>query len=333
MDKLGSRIATKDTYGQTLLRLGQENPRVVALEADLMKASGSTVFKNAFPERHFQVGIAEQNMVSIAAGMAAMGLIPFASTFACFLSQRACDQVINSVAYNKFNVKLCGSYAGLTSEKNGGTHISVEDLAIFRAMPNMVVLVPGDCVELSQAMEAAAAYDGPVYIRIARGNLTTIFSRDDAFTIGKARLLAEGSDVALVTTGITTWQGMKASQTLREKGIDVRHIHMPTIKPIDRDIIVRAADETGCIVTVENHSRIGGLGSAVAEVVCEECPVTVHRMGIDDMFGKTANLDYLMDFFGISAPHIVERVEQSLVRKDAVRICGNHSGRSGADIA
>lgn len=314
MVALREQVKVQTTYGETLIRLAKENPRVVAIEADLMKASGSDRFRDACPERHFQVGIAEQNLVGFAAGLAAMGKIPFASTFSNFISQRSCDQVINAVAYNRFNVKLVGSYAGLTSEKNGGTHIGVEDIAIFRCIPNMTVLVPGDCIELAAAMKAASEYEGPVFIRMARGPLTTIFPEDHKVVIGQSKVMNEGSDVCLITTGITTWEGIQACETLSSKGIGVRHIHMGTVKPIDREAIVKAAREIGRIVTVENHSRLGGLGSAVAEIVCEECPVPVKRLGMDDVFGETAQLKYLLDRFGISARHIVEAIE-NIVKK------------------
>ena len=312
MTQTVEKIATKTTYGETLIRMGKANPRIVAVESDLMKASGSDMFEAEFPDRHFQVGIAEQNMVGFAAGLAAMGKIPFASTFSNFISQRACDQAINAVCYNKFNVKLCGTYAGLTSETNGGTHISVEDIAIFRCMPNMLVFVPGDCNEMASAMEVAAAYDGPVYIRIARGPMPTIFPENHQFVIGKSVPMSEGDDICLITTGITTWEGQLACEELKTRGVAVHHIHMPSIKPIDRDAIVDAARKTGRIVTVENHSRLGGLGSAVTEVVCDEHPVRVARLGLDDCFGETAKLDYLMNRFGTNAKHIVHTVETLL---------------------
>ena len=305
-------ISVQKTYGETLVRLGQANPGVVVVEADLMKASGSKPFQQAFPQRHFQVGIAEQNLLGVAAGLAAMGKIPFASTFANFLSQRACDQAVVALAYNRFNVKACASYSGLTTEKNGATHISVEDVAIFRSMPNMIVIDPGDCVELASAMEAIAAYEGPVYLRMAHGPMATILPRDYRFVIGKSVVMEEGGDVSLITSGITTLEGLKACEVLRERGIKVRHIHMPTLKPIDREAIIRAACETGAILTVENHSRIGGLGSAVTEIVCEACPVPVVRLGINDAFGETATLQWLMDKFEIASEHIVSAVERIL---------------------
>ena len=304
-----------ETYGGTLLELGKQNEQIVVLEADLMKASGTRVFQEAFPERHFNVGIAEQNLVGVASGLARMGKIPFASAFAGFLSQRACDQDYNAVAFDNVNAKLVGTYGGLTQEKNGGMHIGVEDIAIFRCMPNMTVIVPGDCVELAGAVVAAAEYEGPVFLRIARGPLEQFLPDDYNFEIGKAVILENGTDISLISTGITTWQGKMACDTLRAEGIGVRHIHMPTIKPIDRAEILRAAREIGAIVTVENHSRLGGLGSSVAEVVCDECPVPVTRLGLDDRFGQTATLDWLIKEYGISAEHIVSAVKETLSRK------------------
>lgn len=308
-------ISVQQTYGETLVKIGQSNPRIVVVEADLAKASGSTPFQTAFPDRYFQVGIAEQNLIGVAAGLAAMGKIPFASTMTNFASQRACDQAVIAAAYNRFNVKICGSYAGLTNEKNGATHISVEDVAIFRSMPNMVVLDPGDCIELESALEEIAVYDGPVFLRMARGPLTTLFSPGYKFVIGKSIVIEEGCDAGLITSGITTYEGVKACELLRSRGIRVRHVHIPTIKPIDRDEIIRTARETGAIVTVENHSQFGGLGSAVTEVVCDTCPIPVTRLGINDSFGETATLDWLMEKFQISANHIVSAVENILRRK------------------
>lgn len=303
------------TYGNTLVKLGDKDNRIVVVEADLMKASGSECFREVFPERHFQVGIAEQNLIGVSAGLASMGKIPFASTFACFASQRACDQAVNAVAYNRFNVKICGTYAGLTSEKNGGTHISVEDIAIYRAMPNMMVIAPGDCVELAKAMETIAEYDGPVYLRMARGPLPIIFNDDYEFEIGKAVVIQEGKDATIITTGITTWYGIQAVKILKTKGITTQHLHMPTIKPLDRKAVIKAANQTGSIVTVENHSIIGGLGSAVAELLCETCPVPVKRLGMQDKFGETATLEWLLEKHELTPGHIVKAVKQILKQK------------------
>jgi len=319
MTDIGSVIDVRTTYGNTLVGLGETDERIVVLEADLMKASGSELFLKRFPDRHFQVGIAEQNLVGIASGLAAMGKIPFASTFSNFLSQRACDQVVNSVAFNIFNVKLCGTYAGLTQEKNGGTHIGVEDIAIMRVMPKMVVLAPADCTELAAAMQWAAFYEGPVYLRIPRGPLRTLFGDTYQFKVGKAVIMSEGTDATIVTSDITTWEGVQAREALESRGLHIRHLHMPTIKPIDREEILRAATETGAIVTVENHSRLGGLGSAVTEVVCDSCPTLVSRLGMNDRYGETARLGWLLDRHGISSAHIVKAVEEILGRMGGLR--------------
>lgn len=303
--------SVQQTYGETLVQIGKSNPDVVVVEADLMKASGSKPFLSAFPERHFQVGIAEQNLVSVAGGLAAMGKIPFASSFANFISQRSCDQAFMT-AYNNFNVKLVGTYAGLSSAINGGTHMSVEDIAVYRSMPNTTVIAPGDCIEFSKALEKAASIYGPVYISIARGPMPTIFPADYDFKIGKSVVMQDGSDITLITTGIATLEGIRASEALKMKGIVVRHIHMPTIKPLDKEAIVKAASETGIIVTAENHSRLGGLGSAVAETVCREQPARVETLGLNDMFGETGKLEWLMDRFEISASHIAAAIDRLL---------------------
>ena len=300
--------SVQQTYGKTLVELGRENPRIVVVDADLMKAAGSHLFAEAFPERHFQVGIAEQNLLGVAAGLASTGKIPFANSFSNFLSQRACDQAVHSVAYNRLNVKICGSYAGITQEKNGGTHMGIEELAIYRCMPHMVVVNPCDCVELSSAMRTIAAYDGPVYLRMPRGPLPRILPDDYHFEIGKAMVLHEGNDASLITSGITTWQGVQACNVLESRGLRVRHIHVPTIKPLDEDAILSAARETTFLVTAEDHSKLGGLGGAVAELVSAEHPTRVVRLGIDDRFGETATLDWLLDKFGISAARIAAAI-------------------------
>lgn len=312
-------VSVQETYGKTLVELGKSDPRIVVVDADLVKASGSQPFAQEFPNRHFQVGIAEQNLLGIAAGLASTGKIPFASTFANFASQRACDQAVNSIAYNRFNVKIFGSYAGISQEKNGGTHIGVEEIAIFRCMPNMVVVNPCDCVELASAMRAVAGYDGPVFLRMARGPFVTVVPDGYVFEIGKAVTLRDGMDVTLITSGITTGEGVRATAELESAGVSVRHIHIPTIKPFDRDAVVRAARETRLIVTAEDHSRLGGLGGAVAEIVAEEFPVRVVRLGIDDRFGETATLDWLLDKFGISSSRIAQAVAQAVHNREGIR--------------
>lgn len=303
---------TNETYGKTLLDLATKYPQIVVLESDLGKASGSEVFLNSYPDRYYNFGVAEQNMVGFASGLAAVGKIPFASTFACFLSQRSCDQVVNSVAYNKQNVKLIGTYAGLTSEKNGGTHISVADIAIIRAIPHMAIMDAGDAVELEQILEFAAGYKGPVYIRTNKGKFPVFHDSRYKYEFNKAEILSKGTDVGLITTGLTTFQGIEAVKKLNKDGISVYHLHMPTIKPIDKDAIAECMRETGWIVTAENHSVIGGLGMAVAAVSTETIPGKVTRLGLGDCFGETATLEYMMGKHGIDKTGIAKAIRAGL---------------------
>ncbi len=310
MRTLGEQKDTNATYGRTITELAAENPQIVAVEADLMKASGSAPFKEKFPERMFNVGIAEQDALSFSAGLAAMGKIPFVTGFACFVAQRACDQAQNSIAYNDFNVKVIGTYAGLTSEKNGGTHISIDDLAIYRNMPRFQVFDPGDANEFEAILRYAASCEGPVYIRSNKGKFPTFTSEGRTFQPGKAVLLNEGKEIGLITTGITTIEGIQASEELEKEGISLRHIHMPSIKPIDMDAIVETAKKTKLIVTVENHTIYGGLGSAVAEVLCENYPARLVRLGLQDHFGETAQLHYMMHKYGIDKDAIVSKIRE-----------------------
>ncbi len=310
MRTLGENKDTNTTYGKTLAALGEEYPQLVAIEADLMKAAGSVTFKEKFPERMFNVGIAEQDELSFSAGLASMGKIPFASGFACFMAQRACDQAQNSIAYNNFNVKVIGTYAGLTSEKNGGTHISIDDIAIYRNMPRFEVYDPGDANEFEAILRYAAAHEGPVYIRSNKGKHATFTPEGRAFVPGKGEVLSEGTDVALITTGITTVEGIKATAELEKLGISVYHVHMPSIKPVDREAIVEAAKKTKVVVTVENHTVNGGLGSVVAEVLCEDYPARLVRLGLQDHFGETAKLRYMMNKYGIDDESIVAKVKE-----------------------
>lgn len=304
-------IAVAETYGRTLVELGETNDSIAVLEADLMKASGTMVFQDRFPDRTFQVGVAEQNMMGLAAGLAVEGMTPFASTFAVFATKRACDQVSVSIAYPRLNVKVVGTYCGL-SVPYGATHQSVQDIAIMRTMPNMVVISPADTVELAAAMNAIAAYDGPVYLRTERGSMPKLLAEDHAFTIGSASILAEGDDATIVGTGIMTGKALEAAAALARDGIAVRVLNMSTIKPLDEEAIVAAARETGFIVTVENHSIMGGLGSAVCEVIAATCPVPVKRVGIDDAFGLTGPFEWSRQHFEFDVPHIVAAVKEGL---------------------
>lgn len=308
MMQLGEVKDTNATYGKTLAELGETYPQLVAIEADLMKASGSIPFKEKYPERMFNVGIAEQDALSFSAGLASMGKIPFVTGFACFVAQRACDQAQNSIAYNNFNVKVIGTYAGLTSEKNGGTHISIDDIAIYRNIPRFQVFDPGDANEFAAILRYAAAHEGPVYIRSNKGKFPVFTPEDQEFTPGRAVVLREGTDIGLITSGITTIEGIQAAEALEKQGIHVRHVHMPSIKPLDQEAIVETAEKTGVIVTAENHTIYGGLGSAVAETLCEQRPCRLVRLGLQDHFGETAKLAYMMHKYGIDKDAIVSKI-------------------------
>jgi transketolase len=305
----------KDTYGHTLTELGKRNADVFAVEADLMKASGTVPFKKAFPDRHINVGVAEQNLVGVAAGLAAMGRIPYACTMANFMAKRACDQVAISGAYNNFNVKLVGCYAGLTQEKNGGTHVSFIDLGIMRSLPNMTVIAPADCREFAQAVDVISEHEGPTYLRMAKLLPESIFGSDHTFEIGKGYLFGSGSDVTLISTGLLTGTALEALEALEKEDIQARVLHLPTLKPVDKELIVQCARETGALLTVEDHSVLSGLGGLVAEIVTEEFPVPVCRIGMNDQFGLTAGLDFQLQHFGLTVENIVSHVQQLIHKK------------------
>jgi len=305
-------VNVKGVYGSTLRDLGEKYPQLMVIEADLMKASGSDPFRDRYPERHINVGIAEQNLVGVAAGIAAVGGIPFASTMSNFMTQRAGDQFVIAGGYNRFNVKLVGSYAGLTQEKNGGTHISVLDLAVARAVPNMTVIAPADCRELAEAMAAIAEFEGPVYLRMGKLLPEDILQPREPFRIGDARVFGEGTDVTVVATGLATSIALDSLETLAAQGVNARVLHVPTLKPAPVDAILRCARETRAIVTVEDHSVYGGLGGLVTEIVGAEAPVPVRRIGLPDEFGLTAPLDFQLEHFGISSAGIVDAARKAL---------------------
>ncbi len=301
--------ATREAYGVALAELGKSNDKIVALDADLSGSTKSADFKKVFPERFFNVGIAEQNLIGMAAGMANVGLIPFASTFAMFATGRAYEQVRNSVAYPHLNVKIVGSHSGLTVGEDGATHQALEDISLMRGIPGMVVLVPSDATETTEAIKAAAAYVGPVYIRTGRMAVEDIHPDGCNFQIGKGEVLKDGNDVAIIATGICVKMALDAASTLEEEGIKARVINMSTIKPIDEELILKAAKECGKIVTVEEHSIIGGLGSAVSEVVTSHHPVIVKRVGIKDEFGQSGKPQDLLIEYGLNPEAIIEAVK------------------------
>jgi transketolase len=314
---MAKMIATREAYGRALASLGDANPNVVALDADLSASTKTVEFAKRHPERFIQMGIAEQDMIGTAAGLAASGKIAFASTFAVFASGRAFDQVRNAVCYSRLNVKICATHAGLTVGEDGASHQSVEDVALMRAIPNMTVIVPSDAVQTAWAVNAAAALDGPVYMRLGRAPVPAIYEEGRKFAIGKAETLRAGEDVAIVACGIMVSRAMAAAEALAEEGVSARVLDMPTIKPLDRDAVLCAAAETGAIVTAEEHSIIGGLGGAVCEAVCESCPAPVVRVGVRDQFGKSGKPDEVLAAYGLTVADIVSAGRRAVSMKNA----------------
>ncbi|WIF95309.1 transketolase family protein [Caminicella sporogenes] len=308
---MNKAVATREAYGKALLEAGRENENIVVLDADLSKSTKTNMFAGEFPNRFFDMGIAEQNMMAVAAGLAASGKIPFASTFAVFASGRAFEIIRNSICYPKLNVKICATHAGITVGEDGATHQALEDIACMRALPNMVVINPSDGVSTEAAIKAIAEYKGPVYVRLGRAKVPVIYDENNfKFEIGKGIKVKEGSDITIIATGIMVSKALQASEKLSEEGISARVIDIHTIKPIDKDIIVKAANETKAIITVEEHNIIGGLGSAVAEVLAENCPVPMKRIGINDTFGESGKPDELMEKYGLTAENIIENAKQ-----------------------
>jgi transketolase len=299
---------TKKGFADGLIALGDLLPNVVVIDTDVAKATRSADFQKKYPERHFNAGVSEQNMLSVAAGMSIEGYIPFATSFGMFITTRACDQLRNSICYPKANVKIAATHCGISTGGDGASHQINEDLAICRAMPNLTVLVPGDYEEAKQATIAAAYYDGPVYIRYGRDTYPIVPEIHGKFEIGKSKLLMQGSDLTIFTTGIMVSEGMKASDELRKYNIHARVIHLPTIKPLDEAVIIQAAKETKFLVTVEEHSIIGGLGEAVAGVTAATLPTQVYRIGVMDEFGQSGQSQELLDLYGLRAVNIVKKV-------------------------
>lgn len=307
------KIATREAYGKALADLAVTNKNVVVLDADLSKSTKTADFKNVAPERFFNMGIAEANMMGVAAGLSTCGKIPYVSTFAMFAAGRAFEQIRNSICYPKLNVKVCATHAGLTVGEDGATHQSVEDISLMRSIPNMTVINPADAVETAAAIKAIAEFNGPCYVRLGRMAVANVNDESSyKFEIGKGITLAEGTDVTIVATGIMVEAALEAKDELAKDGISARVINIHTIKPIDTDLIVKAAKETGAIVTAEEHSIIGGLGSAVSEVVGEEYPVPVLKVGIKDTFGESGKPNELLEKYGLTAKDIVAKVKKAL---------------------
>ncbi|MCI5708492.1 transketolase family protein [Veillonella caviae] len=307
--------ATREAYGNALARIGKNNTNIIVLDADLSKSTKTDTFKKECPDRFFNVGIAEQNLISVGAGLAAAGKIPFVSSFAMFATGRAFEQIRNAVCYPKLNVKVCATHAGITVGEDGATHQSLEDIACMRVLPNMTVVVPADEKETNAVIEWAAAYEGPVYVRLGRAGVDDVSPEEYTFTPGKSTQLIDGSDVTIIACGALVGPAVEASKALQNNGISARVINMASIKPIDVDAIVKAASETGAIVTAEEHNILGGLGSAVAEVIVAHKPVPVEFVGVQDTFGESGTPTELMTKYGLTTDDIVNAVNRVVARK------------------
>lgn len=297
-------------YGKTLVALGQKNKNIVVMDADLSCSTQTKMFAKEFPERFFNVGIAEQDLMTTAAGLSTVGKIPFVSTFAMFASGRAWEQIRNSICYSKLNVKICATHGGITVGEDGASHQALEDISLMRSIPNMTVIIPADSEETKQAVEFAAEYDGPVYIRIARAELADIFDTSYKFNIKKAVKLKEGKDVTIISNGDTLVEVLDCAKILSDKGINAEVIHLPVVKPIDKETVLESAKKTKRVVTVENHSVIGGLGSAVSEVLSENLPTLLKRIGINDEFGQSGKAKDLLEFYGLTAEKLSETITE-----------------------
>ena len=312
---MAEKIATREGYGNALVEFANDYDFVV-LDADLAAATKTGIFKKNYPERFFNCGIAEGNMMSVAAGIASTGKTVFASSFAMFAAGRAFEQIRNSIAYPALNVKICATHAGISVGEDGATHQCLEDIALMRAIPNMVIINPADAVEARAAVKAALEYNGPMYIRL--GRLAVPVYNDPAtyeFKLGKGICLKDGSDVTIVATGLMVDMANNAAKMLSDEGISARVINIHTIKPLDKDIILKAASETGALVVAEEHNVIGGLGSAVTEAVCESCPVPVLRVGTNDVFGRSGKVPPLLELYGLTAENIAEKAKLAISLK------------------
>lgn len=307
--------ATRDAYGEALRELGGRYKEIVVLDADLSKSTKTNLFAKAYPDRFFNAGIAEQNLVGTAAGLAAAGMIPFVSTFAMFATGRAFEQIRNSVCYPRLNVKICATHAGLTVGEDGASHQALEDIGLMRSLPGMTVIVPADATEAHRAVAWAVEHPGPVYIRLGRASVDDVFGDGYEFVPGRANLLAEGADLTIIAAGIMVAPARRAADELTQSGLSARVLNMASIKPIDREAIVKAAADTGAIVTCEEHNIIGGLGSAVAEVLGENAPVPMERVGVLDTFGESGTPDALLAKYNLTVADIVRAGKRVVERK------------------
>ncbi|MBC7333470.1 MAG: transketolase family protein [Actinobacteria bacterium] len=311
--------STRDAYGEVLVSLGVENPKIVVVDADVSKATRTSLFARQFPERFFNVGVAEQNLMGVAAGLSLTGLIPIASTFAVFATGRAFDQVRNTIAYGNCNVKIVATHGGITVGEDGASHQSIEDIALMRVLPNMKVIVPADAFEVEKALRAAVRIYGPVYIRLGRVPVPTVTSKCSHFEIGRANVLRDGSDLAILATGIMVSESLKAAEILSSEGVESAVINVHTIKPLDRETVLETAKRCGALITAEEHSIVGGLGSAVAELLSTECWVALGMVGVKDTFGESGSPKELMKKYGITAGDIVEKAKEVLNKKKTGR--------------
>jgi transketolase len=309
------KIATRDAYGQALVKLGGEDKNIVVLDADLSKSTKTADFAKAFPDRFFNMGIAEQNLVGFAAGLAAAGKLPFASTFAIFATGRAFEQIRNSVAYPKLNVKIAATHAGISVGEDGASHQAIEDIALMRSLPNMTVLVPADAEETFQIVRAAAEYHGPVYIRMGRLAVPVLFDHTYEFKIGKANILRQGQDAVIFAVGLMVAEALKAAEELGSQGIKTVVVNCASVKPLDQETVLMLAKQTGAVVTAEEHTIINGLGSAVAEVLSENYPVPLVRVGIKDTFGESGKPEELLVKYGLTAQAIIQAVKAVMNKK------------------
>ena len=298
--------ATRQSYGEALIELGRKNENVVVLDADLAGATKTELFAKEFPNRFFDIGIAEADMMGTAAGLSTCGKIPYVSTFAMFAAGRSYDQIRNSICYPNLNVKICATHAGITVGEDGATHQMIEDLSLMRSIPNMKVITPADDVQTKWVINEISKINGPVYVRLARLATEVIYDENQKFEIGKAIMHGDGTDGTVFATGVTVQEALKAQKELKEKGINIRVIDMFSIKPIDKEMIIKCAKETKKLISIEDHNIIGGLGSAIAEVLADECTVKLTRLGIKDAFGRSGNAEELMKYYGIVAENIIE---------------------------
>lgn len=308
---LDKKVATRQSYGEALKELGQKNEKVVVLDADLAEATKTGIFAEEFPNRFFDMGIAEQNLMSTAAGLATCGKIPYASTFAVFAAGRAYDQIRNSICYPNLNVKICATHAGITVGEDGATHQMIEDISIMRTLPNMTVISTSDDTQTRWAVEEISKIEGPVYLRLCRLATPVIYENNENFEIGKAIQIGEGTDATIFATGVAVSEALKVQEQLQSQGINVRVVDIHTIKPIDKEMIIKCATETKRLISVEDHNVVGGLSSAISEVLTENYPCKLDRMGINDCFGKSGKAEQLLEYFKIDSKAIIEKFQQN----------------------